>query len=174
MITLSLSLSVYPRYVLNNGDVVSILTGEGRPTTEWMRFAKSRSTRSKLRAYFRTKQHDTVVRSGESMFFDYLRRRGAEIRDSSYIGCEFEVPADKSELSRFLPGRSHYTDVEELFFAVGEFDFSIVPFPSPRPSGGGSGRRRRTPWATNPPAGFVVAGASAPHRRCSGCGNPNG
>jgi (p)ppGpp synthase/HD superfamily hydrolase len=107
-------------YVLNNGDVVSILTGEGRPTTEWMRFAKSRSTRSKLRAYFRTKQHDTVTRSGESMFFDYLALHRAEMRDSSYLGYEFEIPTDKSELSRFLPGRSHYTDVEELLFAIGE------------------------------------------------------
>ena len=52
-------------YILQNGDVVSILTGEGRPTLEWMRFAKSRSTRSKLRAYFRSKQSDSERESGE-------------------------------------------------------------------------------------------------------------
>merc|ERR1719291_144279 len=47
-------------YELKNGDVVSILTGEGNPSPEWMRFAKSRSTRSKLRQYFRSKQRDSV------------------------------------------------------------------------------------------------------------------
>jgi len=36
-------------YELQNGDVVSILTGHGKPSTEWMRYAKRRSTRSKLR-----------------------------------------------------------------------------------------------------------------------------
>ncbi len=45
-------------YELQNGDVVSILTGRGKPSTDWMRYAKSRSTRSKLRAYFRTKQKE--------------------------------------------------------------------------------------------------------------------
>lgn len=106
---------------LNNGDVVSILTGEGKPTTEWMRFAKSRSTRSKLRAHFRAKQHDSVTKTGESMFFDYLKNHRDEIRGSSYLGYEFDVPLDNAELSRFLPGRSHYTDVDELLFAIGEF-----------------------------------------------------
>jgi RelA/SpoT family (p)ppGpp synthetase len=43
-------------YELQNGDVVSILTGEGRPSIEWMRYAKSRSTRSRLRLYFRSQQ----------------------------------------------------------------------------------------------------------------------
>ena len=45
-------------YELQNGDVVSILTGHGKPSTEWMRYAKSRSTRSKLRSYFRSKQKE--------------------------------------------------------------------------------------------------------------------
>lgn len=45
-------------YELQNGDVVSIMTGEGKPSTAWMRYAKSRSTRSKLRAYFRTTQKE--------------------------------------------------------------------------------------------------------------------
>lgn len=45
-------------YELQNGDVVSILTGEGKPSTDWMRYAKSRSSRSKLRSYFRSKQRE--------------------------------------------------------------------------------------------------------------------
>jgi GTP pyrophosphokinase len=46
------------KYELQNGDVVSILTGEGRPGTDWMQYAKSRSTRSKLRSYFRREQKE--------------------------------------------------------------------------------------------------------------------
>ena len=42
-------------YELQNGDGVSILTGGGKPSTDWMRYATTRSTRSKLRAYFRKK-----------------------------------------------------------------------------------------------------------------------
>lgn len=45
-------------YELQNGDVVSILTGEGLPSPDWMRYAKSRSTRSKLRSYFRAQQKE--------------------------------------------------------------------------------------------------------------------
>jgi (p)ppGpp synthase/HD superfamily hydrolase len=45
-------------YELQNGDVVSILTGEGKPSTDWMRYAKSRSSRAKLRSYFRSKQRE--------------------------------------------------------------------------------------------------------------------
>eukprot|EP00571_Detonula_confervacea_P017362 CAMPEP_0172300288 /NCGR_PEP_ID=MMETSP1058-20130122/2405_1 /TAXON_ID=83371 /ORGANISM="Detonula confervacea, Strain CCMP 353" /LENGTH=972 /DNA_ID=CAMNT_0013010023 /DNA_START=148 /DNA_END=3066 /DNA_ORIENTATION=+ len=107
-------------YKLNNGDVVSILTGEGRPTTEWMRFAQSRSTRSKLRAYFRSKQHDSIRKSGELIFFDYLKQHSDEIRENSYLGYEFEIPTNAEELSHFLPGKTHYNDVEELLFAIGK------------------------------------------------------
>ena len=45
-------------YELQNGDVVSILTGEGKPTQDWMSYSKSRSTRSKLRSYFRRQQKE--------------------------------------------------------------------------------------------------------------------
>jgi (p)ppGpp synthase/HD superfamily hydrolase len=60
-------------YELQNGDVVSILTGEGKPLTEWMRYAKSRSTRSKLRGYFRSKQNDSLKEAGKILVMNYLR-----------------------------------------------------------------------------------------------------
>lgn len=99
---------------------MSILTGEGKPSTDWMRFAKSRSTRSKLRAYFRSKQHDSIRKSGEMIFFDYLKQHGKGIHESSYLGFEFEIPTNSEQLSHFLPGRSHYNDVDELLYAIGK------------------------------------------------------
>lgn len=54
------------------------------------------------------------------MFFDYLKQHREEILKSSYLGYEFELPRDKDELSLFLPGRSHFNDVDELIFATGK------------------------------------------------------
>ena len=66
-------------YELKNGDVVNILTSNtsseslsssnvsspvlARPTFDWMRFAKVRSTRSKLRSYFRAKQRESLKKA---------------------------------------------------------------------------------------------------------------
>ena len=61
-------------YELKNGDVVNILTSgsaqaseksgnsisQAHPSFDWMRFAKVRSTRSKLRSYFRSKQRESL------------------------------------------------------------------------------------------------------------------
>lgn len=106
-------------YELHNGDVVSILTGEGKPSTKWMRYAKSRSTRSKLRAYFRSQQNENVLRSGEMLFFDYLSNHRNEILENSYIEYPFEVPTTVDELQTFLPGSSRYDDVVDLLNDIG-------------------------------------------------------
>jgi (p)ppGpp synthase/HD superfamily hydrolase len=106
-------------YELRNGDVVSILTGEGKPSTKWMRYAKSRSTRSKLRAYFRSQQNDNMLKSGELLFFDYLSNHRNEILESSYIEYPFDVPTTPEELQSFLPGSSRYDDVQDLLNDIG-------------------------------------------------------
>ena len=106
-------------YELHNGDVVSILTGEGKPSTDWMRYAKSRSTRSKLRAYFRSQQNENVLKSGEIIFFDYLSNHRNEILESSYIEHPFEIPTTVDELQAFLPGSSRYEDVTDLLNDIG-------------------------------------------------------
>ncbi|KAL7452618.1 hypothetical protein ACHAWC_004347 [Mediolabrus comicus] len=117
---LSLSLKPVPiSYELRNGDVVSILTGEGKPSTKWMRYAKSRSTRSKLRAYFRSQQNDNMLKSGEMLFFDYLSNHRNEILESSYIEHPFDVPTTPEELQSFLPGSSRYDDVQDLLNDIG-------------------------------------------------------
>jgi GTP pyrophosphokinase len=52
-------------YELVNGDVVSILTDPvARPSLDWMRFSRGRSTRAKLRAYFRGQQRAANVQKG--------------------------------------------------------------------------------------------------------------
>jgi (p)ppGpp synthase/HD superfamily hydrolase len=108
-------------YELKNGDVVSILTAEGAvPSTEWMRFAKSRSTRSKLRQYFRTRQMESYRSSGEMRLFSYLDQRRQTILEHSYLNNFVDVPQTVEEFATFLPGRSHYFDVNELLTDIGK------------------------------------------------------
>lgn len=107
-------------YELQNGDVVNILTGEGRPATDWMRYAKSRSTRSKLRSYFRAKQKESLRDAGKILLMDYLWIHGPLIERASYLDDAFEVPTTPEDLAFFLPGRSHFTDVEDVLVAVGK------------------------------------------------------
>ena len=56
-------------YELQNGDVVSIVTDDdAQPQFEWLRMAQRRSTRSKLRAYFK----------GESLAYEDRKRALAD------------------------------------------------------------------------------------------------
>jgi len=107
-------------YELQNGDVVNILTGEGRPATDWMRFAKSRSTRSKLRSYFRARQKESLREAGKILLMDYLWMHGPLIETASYLNYDFHIPSTKEELQYFLPGKTHYHKVEDLLIALGK------------------------------------------------------
>ena len=106
-------------YELKNGDVVSVLTGKGRPSLDWMRFAKIRSTRSKLRSYFRRKQKESLRDAGAILMNDFLDMYGDLIKNESYLEESFEVPRMAEDVERFLPGKSQYTDIEELLTDIG-------------------------------------------------------
>ena len=107
-------------YELQNGDVVNILTGEGKPSTDWMRYAKSRSTRSKLRAYFRAKQKESLREAGNILLMDYLWIHGELIEGASYLDHQFEVPTTAEDLAPFLPGRTQFTEVDDVLIAAGK------------------------------------------------------
>jgi len=107
-------------YELNNGDVVSVLTGKGKPATDWMRFAKIRSTRSKLRSYFRRMQKQSLRDAGAILFMDFLSMYGELIKESSYLEDAFEVPTTPEEIANFLPGKSQYNDVDDLLSDIGD------------------------------------------------------
>eukprot|EP00547_Thalassionema_nitzschioides_P003016 CAMPEP_0194204170 /NCGR_PEP_ID=MMETSP0156-20130528/3775_1 /TAXON_ID=33649 /ORGANISM="Thalassionema nitzschioides, Strain L26-B" /LENGTH=964 /DNA_ID=CAMNT_0038930121 /DNA_START=94 /DNA_END=2988 /DNA_ORIENTATION=+ len=107
-------------YVLQNGDVVSILTGEGKPQNEWMHHATSRSTRAKLRSYFREKRNDSLREAGKILVMDYLWMHGPLIEENSYREEKFKVPMTIEELHAFLPGKTRYYDVDDLLIDVGK------------------------------------------------------
>jgi RelA/SpoT family (p)ppGpp synthetase len=107
-------------YELQNGDVVSILTGSGRPATDWMRYAKSRSTRSKLRSYFRDRQKESLREAGKILLMDYLTVHGTLIQESSYLEKDFAIPKSTEELEYLLPGKTSFNDVDELLVGIGK------------------------------------------------------
>ena len=107
-------------YELQNGDVVYILTGEGKPATDWTRFAKSRSTRSKLRSYFRARQKDSLREAGKILLMDYLWMYGPLIERESYLPFDFQVPNTVEDLASFLPGKTQFSTVDELLVALGK------------------------------------------------------
>ena len=107
-------------YELQNGDVVSILTGDGRPSTDWMRFAKSRSTRSKLRAYFRARQMESLREAGRIILMDYLTLHSSIVEQNSFLDQRFQVPRTVAELIKFLPGKSRFREVDDLLIAIGK------------------------------------------------------
>lgn len=66
-------LSMPLSYQLQNGDVVSIISNDkGRPSLDWMRFARSRSTRARLRLYFRGQQRAAYVQKGWLIIDDFI------------------------------------------------------------------------------------------------------
>jgi RelA/SpoT family (p)ppGpp synthetase len=106
-------------YVLKNGDVVSILSGKGKPDTDWMQHAKSRSTRSKLRAYFRLKHKEALREAGKILVMDYLWMHGPLVEKATFLETPFQSPATVEELEAFLPGRTRYSDVDDLLVDIG-------------------------------------------------------
>lgn len=113
---------VHFSYELQNGDVVSILTdSQGKPSTEWMRYAKSRSTRSKLRAYFRDKQKESLRQAGTILLLDFLWMHGPLIEKTTRLNQrDFSVPTSLDEVEDLLPARTQYTAVDDLVIALGK------------------------------------------------------
>lgn len=107
-------------YELQNGDVVNILTGEGKPQTDWMRCAKSRSTRSKLRSYFRSKQRESHREAGEILLMDFLRMHQGLLQELSFLEGAWSMPSGPDDLATFLPGKTPYDDVDELLVEIGK------------------------------------------------------
>lgn len=107
-------------YLLKNGDVVSVLSGHGKPQIDWMQHAKSRSTRSKLRAFFRERQKESLREAGTLLVMDYLWMHGPLIEKSSFLGSTFSAPATIQDLKSFLPGKTRYSDVGELLLEIGK------------------------------------------------------
>lgn len=91
-----------------------------------MRYAKSRSTRSKLRAYFRSLQRESLRESGKIALIDYLEHHKAIIEKSSFLSKNLSIPdldiaTLETYLATLLPNsKIQYESGEELLIAIGK------------------------------------------------------
>ncbi|MCB0825975.1 MAG: bifunctional (p)ppGpp synthetase/guanosine-3',5'-bis(diphosphate) 3'-pyrophosphohydrolase [Armatimonadetes bacterium] len=66
---------------IQNGDVVELITRKNAtPSLDWLEFAKSAHTRSKLRSYFRKRNRDDIVQRGKDLVEKELRANGMDPR----------------------------------------------------------------------------------------------
>jgi len=92
-------------YELQNGDVVSIVTSpEGRPSLDWMRFARSRSTRAKLRAYFRSQQRAANVQKGWIVVLDFIAQH------TDLVAAQHGKALSRQEISELMEEASGDSD----------------------------------------------------------------
>jgi len=107
-------------YELQNGDVVNILSGEGKPALDWLRWSTARSTRAKLRIYFRKQHAEALTEAGKIMINDFLSIHRDLILENTYLKNKGLIPIDAEDgLQKFLPGPTQHLTVDSLCLEVG-------------------------------------------------------
>jgi GTP pyrophosphokinase len=101
-------------YVLQNGDIVRILTSpQGKPSRDWLKIAKSNRTRNKIRSYFRqldrAEREERIERGRELLDREIQRRYPSEGRAIENFTSQL------SQVSNDLG----YSGVEDLILSVG-------------------------------------------------------
>ncbi len=94
-------------YELQNADIVRIITGSKTPSPskDWLKYAKTRSARSKIRHFFRQKERAEELDKGKRMLERYLKKRG--------------LPAPKeSELEAAAQALKLHPSPEDLYLAL--------------------------------------------------------
>jgi (p)ppGpp synthase/HD superfamily hydrolase len=92
-----------------------------------MRYAKSRSTRSKLRAYFRARQKESLREAGKLLMMDYLWMHGPLIEKESYIEDDFKVPTLNIDDVKPFVRKTQYEDLDDLLIILGrDHDRSLL------------------------------------------------
>ncbi|MGL4485017.1 MAG: RelA/SpoT family protein [Anaerovoracaceae bacterium] len=67
-------------YVLNNGDIIEIVTSNNSPgpSIDWLKIAKSSTARSKIRQWLKKTNRSDNVDKGKDLLDKYLRKKGLE------------------------------------------------------------------------------------------------
>ena len=67
---------------LQTGDIVELLTTQNsRPSLDWLKFVRTASAKSRIRAYFKKEQREENVRRGKDMLERESRRRGYQLAE---------------------------------------------------------------------------------------------
>lgn len=93
---------------LETGDVVEVITNGKGPSRDWLKYANSASTRSKIRAYFKRNMREENIAIGKQMVEIECRHRGYNPRD-------LMVPEWLMNISK----RYALQDADDVYAAVG-------------------------------------------------------
>lgn len=73
-------------YELQNGEIVEILTAKtAHPSKDWLEYAKTRSAKQKVRAFFRAKERAETLEKGQRTLEKYFKRRGLPVPKESAL-----------------------------------------------------------------------------------------
>ena len=102
-------------YVLQNGDIVEILTANNAhgPSRDWLNIAKSTEARGKIRQWFKREKRPENIVNGRASFEAELKHAGVALSD--VVGTELE-----STLLKKLP----YSTMDDMYAAIGYGGFS--------------------------------------------------
>ena len=102
-------------YVLQNGDIVEILTANNAhgPSRDWLTIAKSSEARSKIRQWFKKEKRPENIFNGRASFEAELKHAGVPL--SEVAGTELETT-----LLKKLP----YQTMDDMYAAIGYGGFS--------------------------------------------------
>lgn len=139
-------------YVLQNRDVVEILTGKvPNPSRDWMSphlgYTGSSRTRSKIRAWFRAQEMESNLQAGKQMVEKEFARLNIRLSDE--------------ELKR-LAGKLHCTGINDLYAQVGAGDITMAQLisrlPGEKPKNNFDPELMVRPQSKKAPSGIQVKG----------------
>ncbi|HNW36264.1 MAG TPA: TGS domain-containing protein, partial [Candidatus Ozemobacteraceae bacterium] len=99
-------------YMLQNGDIVSIITSKTQkgPSRDWLKFVQSPNAKKKIRAWLKKEFRDEYVGNGEKEFLDSLSRMGGTKDDEKKV----KQPAFAEELKNI-----GFPNLDELYAGIG-------------------------------------------------------
>lgn len=95
--------------LLQNGDIVEIITAKGRgPNRDWLKIVKTQQAKNKIRQYFRKESRDENIQMGREMF-------ERECKKNNYDSTQIL----KSERINEVLHRLGLTNLDDLYAAIG-------------------------------------------------------
>ena len=97
-------------YILQNGDIVDIITSNGStgPSRDWLKIARSGEARSKIRQWFKREKRDENIIHGKAAFESEWRRTGFTMAD---ILDEEMLPIVLKKMA--------VTELDDMFASIG-------------------------------------------------------
>lgn len=93
---------------LQTGDIVEVITGGKGPSRDWLKYAMSSSTRSRIRAYFKRNMREENIAIGKQMLELECRHRGYNPRDLLV-----------QDWMQSISKRYALVDVDDVYAAIG-------------------------------------------------------